>query len=490
MIQKNKLGMKMFFIFMILLLALTSCAPLQAIGLVKPKPNIIVFFTDDLDTPLMPYMKYTNELITQQGATFTNYFVTTPLCCPSRASMFRGQYAHNTKIMENAPGFPNFFRNGREAETVAVWLNRAGYQTSLIGKYLNAYPATSGSRKYIPPGWTDWHVFLQHSNANDEGGYYYDYTLSENGELNYYGFQPEDYNTDVYLGKALEFIDRSVEQRDPFFLLLSLTAPHGPSIPAPRHEGLLSNITYPQKPSFLTEDVTPKPQVVLDYATVPGEEFEVYDADSFFKKRAETLLSVDEMVLAIVQDLEEKGQLDNTYIIFTSDNGFHMGEHNFSGGKSLPYTEDILVPFMMRGPGITPGTTITQFTANIDIAPTLVDIANGKTADFVDGRSLMPLFDPETASTSEWRNGLLTEAGYADRKSVVVIFRGIRTATYLYVEYDDGTIEYYDLVTDPYETNNIASQLDESTLTNLHSTLEQLKSCKAETCRTLENSLP
>jgi arylsulfatase A-like enzyme len=168
-----------------------------------------------------------------------------------------------------------------------------------------------------------------------------------------------------------------------------------------------------------------------------------------------------------------------------------MGEHNFSGGKSLPYTEDILVPFVMRGPGITPGTTITQFAANIDIAPTVVDIAGGKTADFVDGRSLMPFFDQDSSGkATQWRNGLLIEAGYTDRKSVVVIFRSIRTASFLYIEFGDGTIEYYNLIADPYETNNIASQMDESTLANLHSTLEQLESCQAEACRTLENSLP
>ncbi|HEY5731564.1 MAG TPA: sulfatase [Anaerolineales bacterium] len=469
------------------LLTGASCSSLEALGIVSKRPNVILILTDDLDFTLMPHMKYTNELIVQQGAEFTNYFVTSPLCCPSRASMIRGQYPHNTNILENAPGFRNFFRNKFEEETVAVWLEQSGYETALVGKYMNGYPVTAGD-EYVPPGWTDWHVFFHHGPENDEGGYYFNYSMNENGELVEYGYSPEDYSTDVLKQKSLSFLDQSISSRDPFFLLISTTAPHGPSIPAPRHEGMLTEIEYPGKPSFLTEDINAKPAVVLEKATVPGEEFDIYDANAFYRNRAATLLAVDEMVLEIVQALEQTGQLENTYIIFTSDNGFHMGEHNFSGGKGLPYTEDINVPFFIRGPGIEPGTTVSHLTANIDLAPTIAEIAGAKIADFVDGRSLIPLLQTQNASLPDWRNGLLVEAGYTNRDDARALnFRSIRTTTFLYVEYfADGSIEFYDLVADPYERNNIAGSLDASVLASLHDWLEQLKTCKADMCRTIE----
>ena len=212
--------------------------------------------------------------------------------------------------------------------------------------------------------------------------------MNENGVLVDYGFTPEEYSTDVLSAKSLSFIENSIDDHSPFFLMISVTTPHGPSIPAPRHEGAFAGLEYPQKPSFLKEDITPKPAIVIERATVPGEEFDVGDADRFFRLRAETLLSVDEMVAEIVQALEQSGELDNTYIIFTSDNGFHLGEHNFSGGKELPYTEDINVPFIIRGPGIEPGTTISHLSANIDLASTMADIAGIKTPTlWMDARS-------------------------------------------------------------------------------------------------------
>jgi N-acetylglucosamine-6-sulfatase len=464
----------------------TSCAALEKIGVIKPKPNVIFILTDDLDMSLMPYMENTNKLIAQQGATFTNYFVTSSSCCPSRASTIRGQYPHNTNILENSPGFVNFHRNGKEDETIATWLNKAGYETSLVGKYLNGYPV-SVPKKYIPPGWTDWHTFMNHEEDIEDGWYYYNYTLSENGQLNYYGYSPEEYSTDVLGQKALDFMDQSMAQHSPFFIYFAPMAPHGPSTPAPRFEGTLPNLKYPQKPSFLETDTSDKPSIVYSLEA-PGDEYDVYDANAQFEKRVETMLALDEMVAKLVQLLEQKGQLNNTYIIFTSDNGFHMGEHNLAAGKMLAYEEDIHVPFLIRGPGIRPGTTVTQMVANIDVAPSIADMAGTQTADFVDGRSFLPLLNQKTGQTTEWRKNLLIETGYLNRKSKVIAYRGIRNENFMYLEYENGELEYYDLVKDPYELDNIATKLDASTLSSLHSWLEQLKKCEAESCRQLETS--
>lgn len=487
--MKNEMKTRgiLFIVLLVSLMAGSACSAIAPSA--GGKPNMILIMTDDMDFSLMPHMKYTNELIVQEGAAFTNYFVTSPLCCPSRTSLIRGQYPHNTNILENAPGFRNFFRNDREEETIATWLNKAGYKTSLVGKYMNGYPVTAGDN-YVPPGWTDWHVFFHHGPENDEGGYYFNYTMNENGRLVEYGYEPEEYSTDVLRQRSVEFIEQSMEDRSPFFLMVTTTAPHGPSIPAPRHAGLLADLEYPQKPSFLKADVNEKPAVVLEVATVPGEEFDVYDANAFYRKRAGTLLAVDEMVLEIVQTLEQGGELENTFIIFTSDNGFHMGEHNFSGGKELPYIEDVNVPFYVRGPGIMPGTTITQLAANIDLAPTIAEIAGSGTADFVDGRSIMPLLQAQGTPVADWRNGLLIEAGYTNRDSRALIFRSIRTASYVYIEYFDGSVEYYDLIADPYERENLVGRLDPTTLSDLNSWLEQLKTCRAESCRSVEDTLP
>ncbi|MBK9923953.1 MAG: sulfatase [Anaerolineales bacterium] len=484
--NKTRKWINLLTVVILTLSTAASCATLEKIGIIKPKPNIIFILTDDRDMALMPYMENTNKLIAEQGATFTNYFVTSSSCCPSRASTLRGQYPHNTNILENSPGFVNFHSNGREDETIATWLNKAGYETSLIGKYLNGYPV-SVPKKYIPPGWTDWHAFINHTEDLEDGWYYYNYTLSENGQLNYYGYSPEEYSTDVLGQKALDFIDQSIEKKSPFFIYLAGMAPHGPSTPAPRYEGTLPNQEYPQKPSFQEADTSDKPSIVYSLEA-PGDEYDIYDANGQFQNRAETMLAVDEMVVKLVQLLEQKGQLDNTYIIFTSDNGFHMGEHGLSAGKMLAYEEDIRVPFLIRGPGIQPGTTVTQMVANIDVAPSLADMANAKAPDFVDGRSFLPLLNPETNQSMEWRKNLLIETGYLKRKSKVIAYRGIRNENFIYLEYENGELEYYDLIKDPYELDNIASKLDASTLSSLHSWLEQLKQCEAENCRQLESS--
>lgn len=479
--------------------------------LFKDSPNIVIILADDMDNSLMPLMQKTNELIGDQGAVFSNYFITTPLCCPSRASMLRGQYAHNTDILENTPGFARFFKLNEEEDTLPVWLYEAGYRTALFGKYLNNYPVNAG-QNYIPPGWTDWGVFL---GTNYEGDYFYNYNMNDNGTLVKYGDAPEDYSTDVIRDKSLQFIKDSVEEGSPFFLFMSVYAPHGPATPAPRHSDLYNDLTYPHSPSFGEDDISDKPEIIRAL-TETGDEFDVDDANIFFQTRARSLQAVDELVEQVVGTLEQNGQLDNTFIFFMSDNGFHLGEHRIPSGKGTAYEEDIRVPLMVRGPGIEPGTQIVKMSANIDLAPTIAEITSIDTPDFVDGRSFLPwLLGKDVA----WRNGLLVEFGYeieeafgaqtvsfAKRlpESMIFLdeetdnllvdveggsFRGIRAENYLYVEYDNGEIEFYDLAADPYQLENIASTLSAETLDKLHTKLEVLKYCTDSECRVLEEEL-
>jgi N-acetylglucosamine-6-sulfatase len=480
--------------------------------LFKNSPNIIIILTDDLDMKLMPFVPQANELIGAHGATLTNYFITTPICCPSRTSMLRGQYSHNTDILENAPGFVRFFKLNEELDTLPVWLRDAGYQTSLIGKYLNGYPTNAG-RNYVPPGWSDWHSFLYQKGNND---FYYNYIMNENSELVPYSDSPEDYSTDVIREKSISFINKNAREDSPFFLLISIYAPHGPSTPAARHEGLFSDLEYPQVPSFNEQDISDKPAIIQELAA-SGDEFDADDANALFRKRAETMPAVDELIVEVMQTLKQNGQLENTYVIFTSDNGFHMGEHRVPSGKGMPYEEDIHVPFFIRGPGIEPSTQVTQMVANIDLAPTIAEFTSTKTADFVDGRSFASLLGSETSESIAWRKGLLIEIGYGKNlyglepqnislpSSVIEYpdsshdnylaqteggtYRGIRTESFVYAEYDNGELEFYDLTIDPYQLQNTASTLDPAFQAQLHAQLEALKTCSAETCRMLENQL-
>ncbi|HSG45310.1 MAG TPA: sulfatase [Anaerolineales bacterium] len=446
-------------------------------------PNIIFILTDDLDFPLMPYMENTNKLIGDQGATFTNYFVTSSACCPSRASTLRGQYPHNTGILENSPGFEQFYRNGNDETTIATWMKNAGYKNSYLGKYMNLYPA-GVKRTYIPPGWADWHVFL------DEGeSFYFAYSMNENGKLVRYQKKAEDYSTDVIKNRAMEFIDKYSNKRSPFFIFISLYAPHGPSDPAPRHRNIHTDLIYPKSQSFHEEDTSDKPLIIRDLRRTGGI-FEIEESDALFVKRVQSMLAVDEMVAELVQLLDANGQLDNTYIIFTSDNGFHMGEHSLPSGKMLPYEEDIHVPLLIRGPNIRPGTIVNEMASNIDIAPTIVELAGAQIADFVDGRSFAPFLYATGQQPTIWRQALLIETGNLERESPVIAYRGVRTGEFIYIEYENGELEFYDLIADPYQLENLASKLDTETISTLHFWLEELKTCKADECRSTERARP
>jgi len=514
---------RLIVLFLTVNTVVSACGVIQSGVLFKQKPNVIVILVDDMDMSLMPFLKNTQALIGGEGATFTNYFITDSLCCPSRSSNFRGQYPHNTGVLTNdfpEGGFRRFFVDGSEAETLAVWLQRADYRTSLIGKYLNGYPIFAG-HNYIPPGWTDWHA-LFYKTSSDSGSWYNNYTLNENGPLVEYDDSPENYSTDVFKEKSFKFIDQSAADEYPFFLLLAVYAPHGPSTPAVRHSKMLDGLAYPKKPSFNEADISDKPKIIQALAGT-GDEIDTGDADFLYSQRARTMLAVDELVVDLVRKLEQNGQLDNTYIFFTSDNGFAIGEHSLPPGKGLAYEENIHVPMLVRGPGIKPNTVITQITANIDLAPTITEMTGATPANFVDGRSFMPLFELETSKPLDWRKGVLIEMGAVDTSTSLTApvvaysgfdsspyefeypdsasdkflqqndegtYRGVRTEKFIYIEYNNGEREFYNLIADPYELENLASKLDPDILSSLHAWLGQLQTCSADECRELEENLP
>jgi arylsulfatase A-like enzyme len=461
---------------LLILLALSGCAaPEQGDD---EKPNIVFILTDDMSLADFEYMTQTRQLFAQQGRIFENTFVTHSLCCPSRASTLRGQYTHNHQVLTNARpegGFETFRSMGHEDSTVATWLKSGGYQTVLIGKYLNGYGRDDPS--YVPPGWEEWY-------AKPGAFEYYDYELNENGELVSYGSEEEDYLTDVLSGHATDFVRRAASEDQPFFAYVAPTAPHGPSTPAERHKSTFANKEAPRPPSFNEEDVSDKPTWVQEFE--PVSERELSQIDDRYQERLESMLAVDEMVASLVEELEAAGELDNTYIFFTSDNGYHLGEHRISG-KRTAYEEAVRVPLAALGPGVPAGNSVEQLVLNIDFAPTFAELVGVSTPEFVDGWSLVPLL--RGTLPPSWRSGFLIEHwnGGGGQPQETPTYAAIRTESHKYVEYITGEKELYDLFADPYELDSLYESAEPALVNDLSSRLEALKDCGGQTCREAED---
>ncbi|MGI8336771.1 sulfatase family protein [Actinomadura scrupuli] len=471
----------------------------------RDKPNFVFLLTDDLDTSATAYMPNLKALLTDQGTTLSRYYVSLAWCCPSRASTLRGQYAHNTGVWTNtAPngGFFMFHQLGRERSTLATWLRGAGYRTGLFGKYLNGYPEQAPVKKtYVPPGWTTW--------VSPAAGYPYsqfDYTLNENGRLTHEKPSNATYLTDVLTRKADGFL--AAKDTRPFLAYIAPYNPHIPATPAPRHRKLFAGVRAPRPPSYDEPDMAGKPAELQRLPPITGREAREWDA--LYRKRLQSMQSVDDMIGDLVQTLKDSGRLANTYFIFTSDNGFHIGQHRLAPGKNTAYEEDIRVPFVIRGPGIPAGRTVDALASNIDLGPMLADLAGAKTPEFADGRSLRPILTGGPPPKN-WRQVLLLEHAKARgthpigprttvdgtleppemvragvrTKAYLAPFVALRTRRYLYVEYETGEREMYDVVADPYELHDIAA--GNPLLTGLSDRLRRLRECAGESCRAAED---
>jgi arylsulfatase A-like enzyme len=470
------------------------------------EPNVVLILTDDQDVRSVEAMPVVQSLLHDQGAHFTHLFASTPLCCPARASILRGQYAHNHGVLGNEPpngGFVIFRHLGLEDSTVATWLQAAGYRTALLGKYLNGY-SEGADPAYVPPGWDEWYALVG-------GGpdFYVDYELNENGRIVAYGSEPADYLTDVLSAKATDFVERTTAAGRPFFLYLAPYAAHAPVTSAPRHAKALAEAQAPHLPAFNEADVSDKPGWVQDQPLLTDEQ--VARIDVLYRNRLRTLLAVDEMVGALVATLTATGTLDNTYIVFTSDNGFHLGEHRLPRNKKTPYEAASRVPLLVRGPGVPAGLGVDSLALIGDLAPTIADLAGVPVPPFIDSRSLAPLLRGGTPIT--WRGAVLLEnfgeiggrretpsatpmarnsmeEGVAEESAVnaVPAYRAMRTANLLYVEYVTGERELYDLRVDPYELDNVAGDVDSALLEEVSRRLTALAACAAATCRAAEDA--
>jgi N-acetylglucosamine-6-sulfatase len=519
----------------------------------KPRPSFVVIQTDDqtldqLYASFTPFggapiyaMPNTLNLIANRGISLNRYYVSYPLCCPSRVSLMTGRYAHNHNVRGNVPpnaGYTGFSFRGAMTHNLAVWLQGAGYRTIHIGKFLNGYgdePYDNGAT--VPPGWSAWHSVVK----SDTNHYFYGYTLNDNGSLDgpygdsgswdtrEYGvrddfgcpFAPTNglpcfYETDTLTNIASAELQGTPPDK-PFYLQLDYTAPHGDfrrpagPEPAPRHYDSFLGAPLPHDRSqgFDEGNVRDKPRFIRSAPHLSLTDAHTYRV--YYQKALDSLRAIDDGVKQVIDTLGGLGRLRNTYVVFTSDNGFFFGEHRLVGGKFLAYEPSTHLPFLIRGPGIKPGTSTGELASNIDIAPTILELA-GATADkSIDGRSFVPyLRDPalrtrrpilfesfvETSDVQANSTGRAGRRAPDNTASASILtppkdYEGIRLGPFKYIAWPSGEKELYDINKDPDELNNLVRDHNFFPIRNfLHNQLLQLEDCVGKQCQRATPPMP
>lgn len=491
------------------------------------KPNIVLVLTDDFSMNLLPYMHNVNTLLRANGMTFTNMTVTDSLCCPSRTTLFTGEFPHNHGVVDNVftdnGGFLQYKAKNDAQKSFAITLHNAGYDTGFVGKFLNQYnpnnkadirtgTTAAGKPIYNQPGWTFWA-------ALGEGAYnQYNYNVVKNNSIVFHGNTDNDYATFVEGNLATQFITQSSDAHKPFMLEMATYAPHvatGKRNPSQPHSA------YDYQPA--DQDVTKFPGIkypvtaALNAIPTNAPQWETvlpaFDATRLaqlaenFRERVQAVQAVDRWVGRLWNQLKQRGQLSNTYFVFTSDNGLELGEHRING-KMTAFDPDINVPLIITGPGVPAGATDDHLVQNTDFAPTVDQIAGAAVPGTVDGTSLLPLLHRRNPATPvRWRTvGAIEHTrpsgspGDPDGAATplqnppsYVALRGVDDPNhhaFTYVQYADGEREYYDRTVDPAEMNNIYSSLTPAYQQQLAQLVSRYESCAGASCSTAGNPQP
>ena len=471
-------------LLIVLLLVLGVCVPASRLQTVtaqtQVRPNILFILTDDQDIPSVSEMPKVRSLLVEQGTTFDRAFVTTPMCCPSRSSILRGQYAHNHHIWTNRypeGGFRRFVELGYEDSTVATWLHGAGYHTGYMGKYLNEYGSYDEPTTHVPVGWDRWIGYEGGPGEQLRNGAF---KVNDQGRIVRIDTETE-HDTD-YLARKAEAYIRNRSPDRPWFLAIGTNAPHEPAEASERNDGTYAGRVMPKTPSFNEVGFSDKASMWRDNPLLSDDCPQdsqtqtslqcTAEADQVWSDRMESLQDVDDMVDRLFTALHEKGFLKNTYVVFTSDNGFAMYQNRIFS-KGAPYEPSQRVPFIVRGPGVPAGLVDDRLVANIDLAPTFARWAGVRKPRFVDGRSLVPILgDPD----APWRTRLLYEHRLGNH-----VYNAVRTsADQVYIKYPlTDESEYYDLSRDPYQLDGKAEKPPQA----LETQLRELANCAGAGCR-------
>jgi arylsulfatase A-like enzyme len=404
------------------------------------KPNFIVVIDDDLNTRSLAELPEIVSIMGEAGARFRNAFATCSLCGPSRVSFLTGRYPHNHGITDNAGSSALFRESPSLAEDcLPVWMKRAGYRTSLVGKWLNNYQDAA----YIPPGWDEWYGML---------GRFEQMRVSDNGTET----TCPDHTDVTYARRAADVVRRSSEAGDPFFLWIGVNAPHDPPEVEPRYAGEFADSRVPRTPSFNARGEN-EVSWLEDRPPLTDEQIEWTDENH--RERLRAMLSVRDLLARLVDELAATGRLESTYVFFTSDHGYHQGQHRLLPGKMTAFDEDLRIPMMVRGPsgpeGVVAGQVREELVANNDLAPTILDLAGVPASTSVDGRSFAPLLRGESV---QWRRFVGVEGWHQPSRNPVIPptpdYHGVRSQLYKFVRYDTGETEWYRLDNDPHELRN------------------------------------
>ena len=460
-------------------------------SLERPSPNILFIMTDDQPDNTMLAMPKVGRRIRDMGASFTNAYVSESLCCPSRATTLTGQYPHNTHVMSDGlpqGGVKTFQERGYEDNNISQWLDSAGYSTALIGKYMNAYHAS-----YEPPGWDYWYAKADGSSSgekvNDNG-----HTVNLKGDHKTW--------TERFAPKALSYLDHHTDQASdpPFALFFTPTQPHLEAGDyAKKYAKMYNDQDLDAGPAFNEADVSDKPQWVQDRPRITNEQQDTLR--DWRQNQLRSAREVDDAVGKLLGLLAKRGELDNTYVIYTTDNDTSMGQHrwwNHHGAKQTPYEEAAQVLFFIRGPGIPPNTTESHLILNNDYAPTMLGIAGGSvpSSTFVDGRSFLPV--AQGNAPSDWRTAIMNERPIGTPWKIspahnIPTYYAVMTQRYTYAKYGTGEEELYDREIDSHEMHNLLKPdepglppPDPALVEYMRGRLAALKDCSGQDCQKAE----
>lgn len=481
------------------------------------RPNIVVVMADDMRVDDLRFAPNVRRLVARKGVTFENSFSPFPLCCPARASFLTGLYSHNHKVYWHEK--PYAYAAFDDSLTIATSLQQAGYQTGFIGKYVNRYgpdrSLVSGlpSYRYVPRGWSRWVAAIENPQREGIHGGTYDYLdtpFNVDGTIDnrYRG----RYQTNVIGDFSVDMVQRFTREPTPFFMYVNFVAPHHgspsePDDPAPYRDesGHLQDYLTPARPDWVKgrfdevirrgagmprdggpsePDVSDKPAAMRRLEPIGPTARRALTTIS--RQRAEAVFVMDGEIGRLVRALKDNGEWARTWFVFTSDNGYFLGEHRKRQGKVLAYEPSLRVPLLMTGPGHRAGESRYDSISTVDLTATLLDLAGAEPPRRPDGVSKLAVL---RSGDRGWDVPIVTEAintagprmsaWKGPRTSI-----GLRTARYSYTRYRNGQVELYDMVADPLQLSSVHADPDyRSVRTTLRAAWDDLRSCRGAACR-------